>query len=101
MTTISRHWRGVARADAADAYVQHLRNETFPAVQALPGFLEASILQRKVPQGVEFIVVTVWATVDAIKAFAGSDVEAAVVPDKVKAMMVECDERARHYEMHF
>ena len=99
MATISRHWRGLARADQAAAYVEHLRNETFPAVQKLPGFLESAILQRKLPQGVEFIVITVWASLDAIKAFAGDAVETAVVPPKVQAMMVEFDPVARHYEM--
>jgi heme-degrading monooxygenase HmoA len=99
MATISRHWRGLCRADQAAAYVEHLRNETFPAVQAMPGFLESAILQRQLPQGVEFIVITVWASLDAIKAFAGDKVESAVVPEKVKAMMVEFDPAARHYEM--
>ena len=45
MTTIARHWRGLARADQADAYVQHLRSETFPAIQALPGFLDAQVFE--------------------------------------------------------
>lgn len=101
MTNIARHWRGLARADQADAYVRHLRTETFPALQALPGFLESSILQRKLPEGIEFVVVTVWASLDAIQAFAGDNVEAAVVPQAVRDMMVECDASARHYEMHF
>lgn len=101
MTTISRHWRGLARADQTSAYVEHLRNEAFPAVQALPGFLESAILQRRLPQGVEFIVITVWASLDAIKAFAGEKVETAVVPQKVQDMMIEFDPVARHYEMLF
>lgn len=101
MTTISRHWRGLARPEKAAAYVEHLRTETFPALQSLPGFLESAILQRRLPQGVEFIVVTVWASLDAIRAFAGDQVESAVVPAKVQEMMIEFDPQARHYEMLF
>ena len=29
---IARHWRGIARATAAAAYIEHLRVETFPAL---------------------------------------------------------------------
>ncbi len=32
---ISRQWRGLAKADLADAYVEHLRMETFPAIRKL------------------------------------------------------------------
>lgn len=101
MSNIARHWRGLARPDQAQAYLNHLRTETFPALQALPGFLESAILQRKLPQGIEFVIVTVWASLDAIKAFAGDNVEAAVVPKAVQDMMIEFDAAAKHYEMHF
>ena len=96
---ISRHWRGLARRDAAAAYVEHLQTETFPAIRALPGYLGAHILQRDVPEGVEFLVVTEWQSLDAIRAFAGDDVETAVVPAKVQAMMVDYDRVVRHYEV--
>ena len=42
---------------------------------------------------------TVWKSLDAIRSFAGSDVESAVVPQKVQKMMIEYDRRARHYEV--
>ncbi|MGH8238894.1 MAG: antibiotic biosynthesis monooxygenase [Steroidobacteraceae bacterium] len=96
---IARHWRGVAKGDCADAYVEHLQSETLPQLVQLPGFHDASILRRDVPQGVEFLVVTVWKSLDAIRGFAGNDVESAVVPAKVQKMMIEYDRRARHYEV--
>ena len=80
---IARHWRGIARAAAADAYLDHLRDETFPALRRLHGFLSASILRRDVPLGVEFLIVTNWESLEAIRAFAGEDVETAVVPPVV------------------
>ena len=96
---ISRQWRGLAKAEFADAYVEHLRTETFPAIRRLPGFVSASILRRPVRDGVEFLVVTEWASLDAIRAFAGGDVEAAVVPEKVREMMLDYDRVVRHYEV--
>jgi heme-degrading monooxygenase HmoA len=96
---IARHWRGVAQREFADAYVEHLHSETFPQLVQLPGFHDASILRRDVEQGVEFLVVTVWKSLDAIRSFAGNDPESAVVPAKVQQMMIEYDRRPRHYEV--
>lgn len=95
----SRHWRGLARPDAADAYVSHLRAQTLPQLAAIAGFVDATVLRRRIARGVEFLVVTRWQSRDAIAAFAGADIEAAVVPAQVLAMMVEFDSRARHYEV--
>jgi heme-degrading monooxygenase HmoA len=96
---ISRHWRGIAKPACSDSYVEHLRRETFPAIARLPGFLRASILRRAVPDGVEYLVVTDWASLDAIRQFAGDNVEAAVVPAAVREMMHDCDQVVRHYEI--
>ena len=97
---ISRHWRGLAKPEHADEYVQHLRSETFPQLARIPGFVSASILRRRdVQRGVEFLVVTTWESVEAIQQFAGRDPEIAVVPAKVDGMMLEYDRRVRHYEV--
>jgi hypothetical protein len=40
---ISRHWRGVAKPECAEAYVEHLRTETLPAIAGIAGFVAASI----------------------------------------------------------
>jgi heme-degrading monooxygenase HmoA len=99
LAVIVRHWRGVAKADRANEYESHLRAETLPALRRLAGFLGAEVLRRRADDGVEFLVITRWASIAAIARFAGADAEAAVVPAKVHAMMVEFDARARHYEM--
>jgi heme-degrading monooxygenase HmoA len=96
---ISRHWRGLAKLAFAEAYVEHLQAETFPAIRKLPGFVSASIMRRSVPEGVEFLIVTNWASLESIRAFAGSDPETAVVPQKVHEMMVDYDRVVRHYEV--
>lgn len=96
---ISRQWRGLARMDQAQNYISHLRSETFPALQQIHGFVDASILSRQLLDGIEFLVVTRWQSLEAIARFAGSDPEVAVVPDSVAKMMIEFDERARHFEV--
>jgi heme-degrading monooxygenase HmoA len=96
---ISRQWSGVARREHADAYVAHLRTETFPQLVSLPGFVDASILKREVADGVEFLIVTRWESLRAIEQFAGRDVARAVVPDAVQDMMVRFDRTVGHYEI--
>src|SRR5215471_13606472 len=96
---VSRQWCGLARSSEAAAYEEHLRGNTFPALKSIPGFVDASILRRRVERGVEFVIVTRWASMEAIERFAGSDVEAAVVPVEVEAMMLEYDRRVKHFEV--
>ena len=96
---IARHWTGLAKPAHADAYVEHLHRDTFPALRAMPGFISASILRRTMPAGVEFLIVTNWQSLDSIRAFAGENVDGAVVPERVRAMMVKCDRVVRHYDV--
>ena len=86
---IARHWRGLVKRDRAAAYVEHLQSETLPQLVQLAGFHDAKVLRRDLPEGVEFLVVTIWDSLGSIRAFAGNDIESAVVPPKARDMMIE------------
>ncbi len=64
---ISRHWRALAHHGEADNYISHLLHETFPKLSGIGGFIQASILRRETPKGTEFLIVTEWQSLDAIK----------------------------------
>src|SRR6266496_3606353 len=96
---ISRHWRGVTRVEEADNYIRHLQNSTFPQLSRIPGFVSASILRRPTAQGVEFMIVTTWESIEVIRQFAGELEDVAVVPAVVQAMMVQYDTKVSHYEI--
>jgi len=96
---IYRQWRGLAKAACAAGYEEHLKTETFPELKTIPGFIDATILRRSLDHAVEFLVVSRWESLEAISRFAGEDLEIAVVPEKVQAMMIEYDRRVRHYEV--
>jgi heme-degrading monooxygenase HmoA len=96
---ISRNWRGTARFEEADNYIAHLRQETFPHLSGIDGFVSASILQRPTARGIEFLIVTAWRSMEAIQQFAGEQAHIAVVPDVVQAMMVDYDREVAHYEV--
>ena len=96
---ISRHWKGVAKPEEADNYIHHLRNDTFPRLARIEGFIKASILRRPIGEGTQFLIVTTWQSIEAIRKFAGESTSMAVVPPSVRAMMVEYDIEVAHYEI--
>ena len=96
---ISRHWKGIAKPGEADNYIEHLRTDTFPKLSKINGFISASILRRTVEQGTEFLIITVWESIESIERFAGAKADVAVVPEVVQAMMVEYDKIVSHYEV--
>jgi heme-degrading monooxygenase HmoA len=96
---ISRHWSCVTDPDAGDAYEKYLRTSTFPGLAELPGFLSATILRREHDEGSAFRIVTEWESMDAVRGFAGDDVETAVVPEAAQVLMIRFDKRVVHYEV--
>lgn len=46
----------------------------------------------------EFITVTLWDSLDAVREFAGDDYEIAVVPETARRLLSRFDERSAHYE---
>jgi heme-degrading monooxygenase HmoA len=96
---ISRKWRGVARTEEAENYIRHLQSETIPQLSRISGFVSALILRRPIADGVEFMIVTTWRSMDAIRHFTGDREDVAVVPEAVQAMMVDYDTKVAHYEI--
>ena len=96
---ISRQWKGVAKDQEADSYINHLKTDTFPTLSKINGFIRASILKRTVEEGIEFLIITEWESMEAIREFAGETVDVAVVPPVVQAMMIKYDRKVSHYEV--
>lgn len=96
---IARVWRGATTPAEADAYVAHLRERTFPTLTHIPGHRGGYVLRRESGGRVEFTVVTLWESLGAIRAFAGADAEAAVVPPEARALLASCDDRAVHWDV--
>ena len=96
---IARVWRGVARPDKANEYVEHLRRAVFPELQQIDGFREALVLKRNKKDGIEFTVQTIWESLDAIRKFAGKNVETAVIAPAAKPLFREFDSFVTHHEL--
>ena len=69
-----------------------------PLLRSLPGHRGAHLLRRKTATGMEFLAVTEWESLEAIEAFAGKDIETAVVEPEARAVLSDFDSFVRHYE---
>jgi heme-degrading monooxygenase HmoA len=99
---IARVWRGWTEAADADAYERFLRTELFPEVARLDGFGGAHILRRPEPDGeVEFVTVTLFDSLDAVRAFAGEDYETPVIEPEAQRLLSRYEDRAAHYDTVF
>jgi heme-degrading monooxygenase HmoA len=95
---ISRLWHGWTTRENADAYEALLRSEVLPGIHRVAGFLGAYLLRRDVEDGVEFVTLTQFASMDAVRAFAGEDYEVAVVPPEARKLLARFDQSSAHYD---
>jgi heme-degrading monooxygenase HmoA len=105
---IRRIWHGWTKRENADAYEQLLREEVLPGIHRVPGFKGAQLLRRDAPSKdahskdeVEFVTITLFDSLEAVKEFAGEDYEVAVVPPEARKLLSHFDARSAHYETIF
>ena len=96
---IARVWSARTTHAQAPAYVEHLRTQVLPAVRQVDGYAGAMLLERGMSDAVEIIVITWWRSLEAIRGFAGDDLEGAVVADEAAVLLTEYDRRVLHYEV--
>jgi heme-degrading monooxygenase HmoA len=98
---ISRIWHGWTKPENADAYEQLLRHEIFTGIadRAIPGYRGIHLLRRTVEDGVEFVTIMWFDTLEAVVAFAGEDYTVAVVPPKARQILDHFDSHSAHYEV--
>src|SRR5579864_1290541 len=83
--SIVRHWSARTTEAQLPKYLEHFSVNVLPELRIVPGFLGASVSVRHNANEVEIFVETTWRSLDAIRAFAGADLEAAVVASQAAA----------------
>jgi heme-degrading monooxygenase HmoA len=96
---IIRAWCGRASRARSDAYPKHFRTVVVPELCTVPGFLGAHLCRRAEGDKVEFLVLTRWQSMAAVRAFAGPTVDKAVVEPGAVAALEDFDSTVRHYEV--
>ncbi len=98
---ICRIWHGWTSPANADAYEQLLKTEIFVGIEQrrITGFLGIDLLRRPVDDGVEFVTIMWFESLEAVAEFAGSDYEVAVVPSSARQLLARFDQRSAHYSV--
>ena len=78
---IGRLWHGRTTRDNADSYQRLLVSDVLPGIERIPGSRGAYLLRREVPEGVEFVTLTLFDSMDAVRAFAGDAQHIGVAAD--------------------
>ena len=96
---IARLWHGRTNPENADTYENFLREEMFPSMRRVEGFAGAHLLRRNGGAEVEFVTITYFTSLDAVRRFAGADYETAVLHPKAHPLLARYDSKSAHYDV--
>lgn len=94
---IVRMWRGRTPADQADAYFEYLKQTGVREFEATKGHRGVRVLRRVERGEAEFLVLSLWDSLDAIRRFAGEEFEKPVYYPDDQKFLLELEPRVTHY----
>jgi heme-degrading monooxygenase HmoA len=94
---IARIWNGAVRKHDGDAYAEYMRSAGIPGYVNTPGNRGVWMLRRDVDENTEFLMFTLWDSIDSVKAFAGDNYETAIFYPEDENYLVERDLTSTHY----
>jgi heme-degrading monooxygenase HmoA len=95
---IARIWRGVTSAEKAEQYLEYLRETGLKDYRTIPGNRGVQVLRRTSEGKTEFLLLSLWESYEAIRAFAGDDLERAVYYAKDTEFLLELEPKVTHYD---
>ena len=96
---IARVWKGWTALENADAYEQLLREQVIPSLQRIDGHRGAYILRQNGKDEAEFVVINLFESLDAVRAFAGPDYTVPVFEPEARLLLSKVEPIARHYDV--
>lgn len=96
---IARLWHGITPTSKADEYLAYLNRTGIPDYQATPGNQGVTILQRTDGDQTHFLLISLWESEEAIRAFAGEDIEVAHYYPEDTAFLLELEPNVVHYQV--
>ena len=96
---IARIWRGITLAEKADAYIDHLNQTGIKDYALIPGNRGVSVLRRPQGEHSEIVVISLWDSMDAVRAFAGENPERSVYYPTDEDYLLEMEPLVRLYEV--
>jgi len=96
---IARLWWGRTKAEDYDAYLVYLEESGVAELHATPGNRGVMVLRRLDGDEAEFGVMSLWDSLDDVKAFFGEDVEVAHYYPEDERFLLELEPRVKHFEV--
>jgi heme-degrading monooxygenase HmoA len=96
---IARTWHGVTSLAKADEYLRLMRSVAVPDYQAVAGNRGVYVMRRIEGETAHFLLLTLWDSEDAIRQFAGEEIEKAKYYDFDPAYLLELEPTVTHYEV--
>ena len=75
---LARIWQGRTRPGMGKAYYNYLEQTGLKEYRETEGFREVLVLRREIEDETEYVLVTLWDSMEAIRGFAGPEPERAV-----------------------
>ena len=95
---VAREWKGRVAPARADEYYRYLIGGV-TKLRAVPGSLGVEVMRRDEAGAVEYTVISYWESREAIKAYAGQDIEKPHHLPKDREMLLELPTRVLHYDV--
>jgi|SRR5256885_5780541 len=96
---VARLWHGVTAASQGDAYGAYLEQTGVKDCRATPGNRGVQVLRRVVGDEAHFLFISFWDSMEAIRAFAGADVERARYYPEDRKYLLALEATVSHYEV--
>ena len=96
---IARLWRGWTSIENAEAYEKLLREQVLPGLRQIDGYRGGYILRQESNDEVEFVVMNLFESLEAVRAFAGPDYTVPVFDPEARQLLSKVEPLARHYEV--
>jgi heme-degrading monooxygenase HmoA len=97
---IARIWHGILKTKSeTDEYADYVMQTGVKGVQATEGNRGVYVLKHVDEDRAEFLFISLWESFDAIRRFAGVDVEKAVYYPKDKEFLLELEPKVKHFEV--
>ena len=96
---IARIWRGITLVEKADEYLAYLHETGLKDYSATPGNRGVSVLRRNQGEHCEFMLISLWESMDAVRAFAGENPDRSVYYPEDEHFLLQMEPLVRHYEV--
>ena len=96
---IARIWHGRTLTAKADEYLRYLNASGVERILKTEGNHGVEVLRKTDGPRTDFVVISYWESIDAVKRFAGPDFERAVIMDRDKEFLIEVEPNVLHYEV--